>query len=34
MGPKKTSLKVDDFVFLRPTQSEAIFSAISQNCDF
>ena len=24
-GPKKTPLKVDDFVFLRPTQSEAIF---------
>ena len=25
MGPKNTRLKVDDFVFLRPTQSEAIF---------
>ena len=25
MGPRNTPLKVDDFVFLRPTQSEAIF---------
>jgi D-serine deaminase-like pyridoxal phosphate-dependent protein len=25
MGPRNTPVKVDDFVFLRPTQSEAIF---------
>lgn len=25
VAPKNTSLKVDDFVFLRPTQSEAVF---------
>ena len=25
LGPRNTPLKVDDFVFLRPTQSEAIF---------
>ena len=25
IAPKNSSLKVDDFVFLRPTQSEAVF---------
>jgi D-serine deaminase-like pyridoxal phosphate-dependent protein len=25
VAPKNASIKVDDFVFLRPTQSEAVF---------
>ena len=30
LGPKRLDLKVDDFVFLRPTQSEAVFLQFPQ----